>query len=107
MSILFQSGSMKLKSTHPSETTSKDTSTFTSVTYPNAFVEGTEVVVIPMVQTFNGRDTPGVRIAEVTHTGFKIRMNELVVTKNGGQALSDGNHNTEVIGWVAFPASRS
>ena len=36
-----------------------------------------------MVQTFNGPDNPGVRLADVTTTGFKIRMNELVA--NGGK----------------------
>jgi hypothetical protein len=52
-----------------------------------------------MVQTFKGQHTPGLRIANVTNIGFKIRINELV-TKAG--ALSDGTHNTEVIGYVAF-----
>ena len=41
------------------------------------------------------------RIAEVTTTGFKIRMNELVA-HGGQQAVSNGVHCAETVGWVAF-----
>ncbi|NET24321.1 hypothetical protein [Okeania sp. SIO1I7] len=98
---MIQTGSIDLDSPGPSATQGGDLSLFTQVDFPTPFPEGTTVIVIPMVQTFNGPDNPGVRLAEVTTTGFKIRMNELVA--NGGQeALSDGNHTTETIGWVAY-----
>ncbi|NEO90413.1 MAG: hypothetical protein F6K56_09240 [Moorea sp. SIO3G5] len=98
--VTIQTGQINLNSPGPLETTNNDTSTFTEVFFPTPFPEGSDVIVIPMVQTFNGADTPGVRIADVTTEGFKFKMNELV---RGGprQALSDGGHTTETIGWIA------
>ena len=95
----IQNGSLQLNSPGSPVTTGGDTSSFTTVPFPTPFPDGSNVIVIPMVQTFNGQDTPGVRIADVTTTEFKIRMNELV---GNGQALSDGGHINETIGWVAF-----
>jgi len=43
-------------------------------------------------------------LEDVTTTGFKIRMNELVVSDPDRHAISDGGHTTETIGWVAFSA---
>ena len=98
----IQAGTIELSSDYPSEINNRDTSTFTQVYFPTPFPEGSRVVVIPMVETFNGSDTPGLRIADVTTTGFKIRMNELVAFKGGKQVLSDGAHGSETIGWIAF-----
>ena len=97
---MTQVGKIEIKSPGPSVTTGKNFRDFTTVNFPTPFPEGAIVIVIPMVQTFRGPDTPGVRIGEVTNTGFKIRMNELVI--KGREALSDGNHTTETIGWVAY-----
>lgn len=94
----IQTGKFELSSNSPSETGSS-TATFESITFPTPFPAGSQVVVIPMVQTFGGPHTPGLRIADVSETGFKIRMNELVSTQG---PLSDGPHNQETIGWVAF-----
>lgn len=97
-----QTGSIKVSSPG-SPVTTTDTSSFTTVSFPTPFPKGSNVIVIPMVQTFEGSDTPGVRIANVSTTGFQIRMNELVATQSGTkQALSDGKHTAETIGWVAF-----
>ncbi|NEQ64687.1 MAG: hypothetical protein F6K21_04120 [Symploca sp. SIO2D2] len=97
----MQSGSFNLDADFPSALTSGDTSTFVDVYFPTPFPEGSSIIVIPMVQTFNGADTPGLRIDDVNEFGFKIRMNELV---RGGprEALSDGGHNREEIGWIAI-----
>ncbi|MEV7283863.1 hypothetical protein AB0O01_04725 [Streptomyces sp. NPDC093252] len=95
---MLQTGQLQLGSTSPSATTGGNTATFTQVTFPSPFPANSEVVVIPFVQTFNGPDTPGLRIADVTTTGFKIRINELVGV---GRPLSDGPHTTETIGWIA------
>ncbi|MFD4659764.1 hypothetical protein ACFWP2_29525 [Kitasatospora sp. NPDC058444] len=95
---LIQTGKLQLNSTHPSELTGGATSTFTQVTFPTPFPDDTAVIVVPFVQTFNGPDTPGLRIADVTTAGFKIRFNELV---GSGRALSDGPHTSETIGWIA------
>ncbi|MFJ4684773.1 hypothetical protein ACIQNG_31350 [Streptomyces sp. NPDC091377] len=95
---MLQTGRLQLGSSSATTTTGGDTSTFTQVTFASPFPSGAEVVVIPFVQTFNGPDTPGLRIADVTTTGFKIRINELV---GSGRALSDGPHTTETVGWIA------
>ncbi|MEU5977599.1 hypothetical protein [Streptomyces sp. NPDC047315] len=95
---LIQTGKLQLSSSNASEVTGGATSTFTQVTFPSPFPNNATVIVVPFVQTFNGPDTPGLRIADVTPTGFKIRMNELVGT---GRALSDGPHTSETIGWIA------
>ncbi|GGQ84475.1 hypothetical protein TR51_00285 [Kitasatospora griseola] len=95
---MIQTGRLQLNSTHPTEVTGGNTSTFTQVTFPSPFPAGASVIVVPFVQTFNGPDTPGLRIADVTVTGFKIRINELV---GSGRALSDGPHTTETVGWIA------
>ncbi|MEU3601896.1 hypothetical protein ABZ714_24710 [Streptomyces sp. NPDC006798] len=95
---MIQTGKLQLNSTSATEVTGGVTTTFTQVTFPSPFPSNAAVVVIPFVQTFNGPDTPGLRIADVTSTGFKIRMNELVGT---GRALSDGPHTSETIGWIA------
>ena len=100
---MTQVGKIEIESLGPSVTI-EDLRYFTTVNFPNPFPEGATVIVIPMVQTFRGADTPGVRIGEVTNTGFKIRMNELVISNNRGgkEALSGGGHTTETIGWVAY-----
>ncbi|MBD0669300.1 hypothetical protein [Streptomyces sp. CBMA156] len=94
----IQTGKLQLSSTSATELTAGATSTFTQVTFPAPFPDNATVIVVPFVQTFNGPDTPGVRIADVTTAGFKIRFNELV---GSGRALSDGPHTSETVGWIA------
>lgn len=95
---MIQTGSLTLSSSHPVATRSGDTSTFTQVAFPTPFPQGTRVIVVPFVQTFNGSDTPGLRIADVTTTGFKIRINEIHAA---GKVTSDGTHTSETVGWIA------
>ncbi len=97
---MMQTGSITISTQEPSTIQAGDTSSFQTVYFPTPFPEGSNVIVIPMVQTFNGPDTPGVRIAEVTTTGFKIRMNELVA--EGKRVENGGPHTSEKIGWVAY-----
>ncbi|MFF0866264.1 hypothetical protein ACFYUV_31230 [Nonomuraea sp. NPDC003560] len=94
---MIQTGILDLDSTHPVATTGGDTSTFTHVTFPTPFPAGARVIVIPFVQTFNGPETPGLRIADVTPQGFRIRINEILA----GATKSDGHHARETIGWLA------
>lgn len=98
---IVAAGTILLSETQPSATASGDTSTFHEITFPTAFPEGTQVVVIAQTQTFNGWDSPGIRLADVNETGFKIRFNELV---GMGDPLSDGSHTEETVGWVAYSA---
>lgn len=105
MSFMMQSGSVKIASPGAPVTNEKNTKSFTQVDFPTPFPPGTKVIVIPMVQTFNGADTPGLRITEVDRKGFKIRMNELIGrSPHGGshEPLSDGGHIAERIGWIAI-----
>lgn len=98
---LVQTGILNLASTNAPELIGGNTSTFTQVTFPAPFPAGSTVIVTANVQTFNGAETPGVRIADVTEKGFRIRINELV---GGGKAISDGRHAEETIGWIAATA---
>ncbi|MBD2510317.1 hypothetical protein [Nostoc sp. ATCC 53789] len=99
MSNMTQTGSLQLSSGNDSAKIGGDTSTFTTVSFPTPFPSGSTVIVIPMVQTFNGPDTPGIRIADVNLSGFKIRLNEVV---GGLGTIADGKHTTETIGWAAY-----
>ncbi|MFD4571479.1 hypothetical protein ACFWNK_00505 [Streptomyces sp. NPDC058417] len=94
---LIQTGKIDLRSDHPIETSGGNTSTFTRVTFPTPFPAGSQVVVLPLTQTFNGPETPGIRLHDVTPTGFLIRLNEIYA----GATRSDGTHTTETIGWLA------
>jgi hypothetical protein len=68
------------------------------VTFDVPFEKEKRVVVIPMTQTYVGDNTPGLRLQNVTNLGFEIRFNELV----GIGDLSDGSHQKEIVGWVAY-----
>jgi hypothetical protein len=96
---MMQADSFKLKSPGKPETNGGDTGSFTQVDFPTPFTQGTEVIVIPMIQTFNGADSPGLRIVDVNRKGFKVRMNEWVAR---GKPESDGNHTNEIIGYIAI-----
>lgn len=71
--------------------------TFTMVSFPTLFPQGSQVVVCPLTQTFNDPETPGIHIHDITNTGFLIRLNEVVA----GAVKSDGKHTIEIIGWLA------
>jgi hypothetical protein len=94
---MVQTGKIDLNSTNAVETRGGNTSTFTRVTFPTPFPQGSQVVVFPLTQTFNGPETPGIRIHDVTNTGFLIRLNEVFA----GAVKSDGTHTAETIGWLA------
>lgn len=95
---MIQTGTVNLDSQNPVETRSGNTSTFTRVTFLTPFPAGSKVIVLPHTQTFNGSDTPGIRIHDVTTTGFLIRLNEIYAV---GATKSDGTHTTETVGWLA------
>ncbi|GGV43838.1 hypothetical protein [Streptomyces spectabilis] len=95
---MIQSGKLTMDSSHSTETQGGKTDTFKQVTFPTPFPSGTDVVVQVTVQTFNGPETPGVRLHEVTNKGFKVRFNEIY----GGGVTADGKHTTETVGWTAY-----
>jgi hypothetical protein len=65
MSIKVQSGSIKLNGSDASGTIEGETLAFRWVNFPSPFPKGSDVVVIPMVQTFSGLHTPGIKIDEI------------------------------------------
>lgn len=56
------------------------------------------VVVIAQTDTYNGSDTPNLRIQNVTVDGFDIRIDEV-------PGVHDGAHVDEVVAWVAYAPS--
>jgi len=99
----FQAGVLRMNTKDQAPVTEgQDTSKFVEVRFPRPFPEGATIGVIPMVQTFVGTDSPGVRIGKVDHRGFHITMNETVWHEDGVKKTSDGNHLNEQIAWLAF-----
>jgi len=70
---------------------------FTSIKFGTPFPEGTKVTVNAMVQTFNGAQTPDVRIKNVSEAGFAICIHEIL----GKGVKADGVHLPETMGWIA------
>ncbi|MDJ0556979.1 MAG: hypothetical protein QNJ68_21555 [Microcoleaceae cyanobacterium MO_207.B10] len=81
----------------------RKSNTWYHVKFQVPFSKDKKVVVIPMTQTYNGIQTPGLRIRNVSPEGFEIRFDEIVgVRVNQISYSSDGNHADEVVGWAAF-----
>lgn len=95
---MIQTGKLELRSTDPVETQGGNTRTFTRVDFPTPFPAGSEVIVHATTQTFNAPDTPGIRVHDVSETGFLIRFNELY----GAGTKSNGAHGLETVGWTAY-----
>ena len=105
--VTMQAGTFQRGCTSPSNLTphanNSDLEDFKWVQFPENFPDGTTVIVHLQTQTFHGPNTPGIRIANVSTSGFRWRFNELVAqTSEGITALSDGQHNSERLGYVAF-----
>lgn len=101
---MIQSGIFTINAQAPVETTSGDTSRFFRIQFcePFQLQPDDKVIVIPFVQTFNGSQTPGLRIHNVDANGFDVRINEIVArTASGNNIRSDGQHVDEVIGYIA------
>ena len=102
---MTQSGIFTIDAQAPVVTTSGDTSRFFRVEFCEKFdlKDDEKVIVIPFVQTFNGPQTPGLRIHNVDANGFDVRINEIVArTASGNNVRSDGYHVDEVIGYIAM-----
>lgn len=75
--------------------------TWHTVKFDPPFPGDTQVAVIPMTQTYNGHETPGLRIRHVTPEGFEIRFDEIVARGRS----ADGAHLDEAVAWIAYPVS--
>lgn len=104
MTANYQVGKFTADENKPTEVNEKDTSTFQHQAFPKPFPAGSEVVVFLQCQSFNGSHTPGIRLANVSNTGFDWRMNSLVVGKpnDPNEALGHGIHTIEDFGWIAY-----
>lgn len=79
------------------------------VTFNTPFASGVVPNVFAQIQTRNGEDTPGLRLRNVSNTGFEVRMDELILnnanssTKGSlGKFSGSGDHpNAETLGWMA------
>ena len=77
------------------------------VNFPSSF--SSTPVVFAQIQSYGGMDTPGIRIQNVSASGFDVRMDELVahgatssIQGNLGKFMADGTHpNPETLGWIA------
>jgi hypothetical protein len=80
--------------------------TWHRVRFDPPFHPDAQVVVIPMTQTYNGSEPPGLRIRRVTPNGFEIRFDEIRFTSVTpgfmGLISSDLDHGDETVGWVAY-----
>ena len=77
----------------------RSANTWHKIRFNPPFPDNNQVVVIPMTQTYQGSDTPGLRVRNVNYEGFEIRFDE-VITSIGNN--SDGNHANEQVGWLAY-----
>jgi hypothetical protein len=108
MKVIY--GTFALKSDDPSATEDGDTSTFIPQQFEDGFEFNKPPVVVLMTQTFNGADTPGLRIGRVTRRGFNVRFNEVVVSPGDGgenRRLSTGTHFEETVGYIAIGEAAS
>jgi hypothetical protein len=81
----------------------RKSNTWLTVKYDPPFGSDKTVVVIPMTQTYNGPDTPGLRLRNVTPSSFEIRFDEVYISTAGGQYSADGLRvHPESVGWVAY-----
>ncbi|MEQ8382059.1 MAG: hypothetical protein RH949_06785 [Coleofasciculus sp. A1-SPW-01] len=79
----------------------RQSNTWHTVKFDPPFPQDTQVAVIPMTQTYNGPETPGLRIRHVTPEGFEIRFDEIVAQGRS----ADGAHLDEAVAWIAYSVS--
>ena len=81
-----------------------------TVTFKTPFAEGVTPTIFAQVQTRNGKDTPGLRLQNISNTGFDVRMEEVFITDtssskqgNLGTVKSSQEHPVkETLGWMAI-----
>lgn len=76
------------------------------------FLRGKYLRLFAQIQTYNGADTPDVRVRNISNTSFEVTMNELVATNvtsefagritQLGSVVADGKHASETLGWMAL-----
>lgn len=100
---MFQVGTFICGSDSASATDTSDLSSFVDIDFPVAFPDGYEVVVILQTQSFNGSNTPGIRISSTSSKGFSWRFNEVIINvQDNSSIVSDGTHYEETVAWLAY-----
>jgi len=90
-------------------TTDRAEDTWYTVKFDNPYLSSVTPKVFVQIQTYGGGDTPGLRIQNVTHEGFEVRMDEIQgsycssgTVGDLGTVKSDGSHNPETLAWMAI-----
>ena len=84
-----------------------------TVNFETPFNEGVVPLVFAQIQTRNGEDTPGLRLKNISNSGFEVRMDEIIVNNATsstqgelGKVKGSGDHpNAETLGWMAIALS--
>ncbi len=79
-------------------TADRDNNTWQTVTFDPAMNDSKDHIAFAQVQSYNGAQTPGLRIRNVTHEGFEMRMDEVI---SSGET-ADGTHAAEDVSWIAY-----
>ena len=85
-------------------TEDRHSGTWHAIRFQPAFTEGRHVIVLFGTQSYEEPETPGLRIRNVTQTGFEIRFDE-IVRNDGARAcrhlrmLRLTVHRTELLCW--------
>lgn len=81
-----------------------------TVTFDTPYASGVVPLVFVQIQTRNGEDTPGLRLRNISNTGFEVRMDELIMNNSKstvegdlGKFSGSGDHpNAETLAWIAI-----
>ncbi|GAB5522897.1 MAG: hypothetical protein Roseis2KO_07690 [Roseivirga sp.] len=83
-----------------------------TVTFDPAFPDGQVPQVFAQIQTYNGSNTPSLRLRKITNESFQVTMTEIVGSPctsetlgNLGRVESDGLHEDETLAWMAAAIS--
>ena len=103
MALLVQTGQV-------SDFTASINTGWYDITFKTPFASGVVPVVFAQIQTRNGKDTPGLRLRNVSNTGFQVRMDEVIQNNTTSSKIGDlgeingnGDHpHAETLGWMAI-----
>jgi len=87
-----------------SVTAGRKAGSWDAVRFNPPFASGATVAVVAKTQTYNGIETPNLRIRNVTIQGFELRFDEVYYldATTGQVSSADGVHSAEDVGWIAM-----
>ncbi|MCE7991802.1 MAG: hypothetical protein HEP71_07475 [Roseivirga sp.] len=79
-----------------------------TVEFSPAFPDGVIPQVFVQIQTFGGEDIPGLRLQNISNTGFQVSMREAYMSNTTSSVVGDlgiiqgnGHPNEETLAWMA------